>query len=79
MIQYLLKNGADMNHISADHGTPLHYAAYMYLKEAAQLLLDAGTDSNMVVDSLTPADLAKIQGNMELYELLVAKSALSNQ
>lgn len=70
MVESLILRGADVRHVDARFGTPLHYAAYLGLVEESALLLSAGADAESVIDGLTPAALAEKHGNIEVHQLL---------
>lgn len=66
-------NDGALNHTDGS-GTPLHYAAYSGKEDEVRILLDAGAIPDMVIDDETPASLAKRNGHMRIYEMLVARS-----
>ena len=45
-LEYLLKNGGDVNATSRDHNTPLHSAAFLGHYKAVKLLLDKHASIN---------------------------------
>lgn len=67
-------NDGALNHITDAWGTPLHYAAYLGKEDEVRILLDAGAIPDIVVNDETPASLAKRDGYMRIYEMLVARS-----
>lgn len=77
MVRFLLENGADVDHIDPVRGSPLHRAAFMGMKEVAQLLLDAGANPNATFYEQTPDEVAKASEDMSLYDLLLAARGVS--
>ncbi|PGH18848.1 hypothetical protein AJ79_00261 [Helicocarpus griseus UAMH5409] len=76
MLRLLVENGADLNYVHEEYGSPLHHATYWGEKKIVQALLDAGANVNIVEDAalenaLTPAELAKKENNKEVYDMLV--------
>lgn len=67
-------NDGALDHVTDGSGTPLHYAAYLGKEDEVRILLDAGAIPDMVIDDETPASLAKREGHMRIYEMLVARS-----
>lgn len=78
MVQHLISKGADVNHIDEKHGTPLHWTAYLNLKQEAAFLLEGGADPTIVCHGYTPAELAKMHGHMEFYDWIVGQVAPNN-
>lgn len=68
----------DVNGISADGMTPLHWACLRGDLHMAECLLEAGADPtirNEALDGLSARDLAQVMGYTELTELLSAREA----
>ncbi|CZR65974.1 uncharacterized protein PAC_15874 [Phialocephala subalpina] len=75
VMKYLIARGVDVNAIGSmvgsREGTPLHYAVALKSEEKINLLLDAGADKTIKTSyGMTPADVAKSRGYMEIFEFL---------
>lgn len=77
MLEFLIKNGANVNATSKDDDeTPLHLAAIMGRCEMAILLLENGADVNYRDDGLaTPLHLACLYSTEEMVNLLLSHGA----
>ncbi len=71
IVKILFKNGADLN-TKGDYGvTALHHAAnYGYTEIAKYLLMNGSKPNEKNLNDNTPSDLAKMSGNIEIYDLL---------
>lgn len=78
VLKFFIDKGADINHVTTETGTPLHYAAWLGKEAEVRILLDAGADPTVVVNDDTPASLAKRNDHMGIYELLVRRSVAPN-
>ncbi|SVA88841.1 uncharacterized protein METZ01_LOCUS141695, partial [marine metagenome] len=74
--ELLISEGADVNAITLEGSTPLHFAAWNGYKEVAEILIDNGADLNVINNELagtpfiTALDWAIQQGNTETADLL---------
>ena len=74
--ELLISEGADVNAITLEGSTPLHFAAWNGYTEIAELLIDNGADLNVINNELagtpfiTALDWAIQQGNTETADLL---------
>ena len=74
--ELLISEGADVNAITLEGSTPLHFAAWNGRKEIAELLIDNGADLNVINNELagtpfiTALDWAIQQGRTETADLL---------
>ena len=74
--QLLISEGADVNAITLEGSTPLHFAAWNGYKEIAEILIDNGADLNVINNKLagtpfiTALDWAIQQGRTEIADLL---------
>jgi cytohesin len=74
--ELLISEGADVNAITMEGSTPLHFAAWNGRKEIAELLIDNGADLNVINNELagtpfiTALDWAIQQGRTETADLL---------
>lgn len=69
VVNYCLKNGADVNHPNDVNDTALHLASWRGYTDIAKSLLDAGADTSLKnKDFKTPYDLAREE---EMKHLLV--------
>ncbi|MDP6306878.1 MAG: ankyrin repeat domain-containing protein [Verrucomicrobiota bacterium] len=74
--EFLISEGADVNAITLEGSTPLHFAAFNGYKEIAELLIDNGADVNVINNELagtpliTALDWAIQQGKTETADLL---------
>lgn len=78
MIKLLLKQGAEVNHVSKEGYTPLLYAGLVadYPAEAVRLLIQAGAEVNVSDgDGRTPLVLAVEQNDLDNVRLLLQKGA----
>lgn len=76
-MEQLLANGADIN-ARRSAGTPLHAAAAMGHRRAAEWLLDRGADTTVRnVWSSTPAGTARYFGHTDLADLISSRAAAS--
>lgn len=65
VVEWLIKEGANVNATDPEGNTPLHFAAYCGRESSARLLVAAGADKTCVnADGLTPGEVAD-------YELMV--------
>lgn len=75
MVKSLLEEGVDPN-MSLDESElrPLHFAAQNNCLEIGKLLITAGADIDVatVPDGETPLDVARLHGNKEFVDLLLA-------
>ncbi|XP_051159489.1 ankyrin-3-like isoform X2 [Leptopilina boulardi] len=69
IVEFLLKEGADVNCSTRDKFTPLHYAVALENLEISQLLLEHGADVN-VESSREGSPLYVIAGRSEMKNLL---------
>lgn len=76
VLKFFINKGADINHVTAKTGTPLHYAAFLGKEDEVRILLDAGADPSIVVNGETPASIANNNGHMHIYEMVVARSSV---
>ncbi|WP_053332588.1 ankyrin repeat domain-containing protein [Candidatus Jidaibacter acanthamoebae] len=78
MVKILLKNNANVNATDDEGCTPLHYAAKdLAGKEFAEILLNYGIGIDIENDKgKTPIDIAFLEGNYELFELLALNGAI---
>ena len=62
--ELLISEGADVNAITLEGSTPLHFAAWNGYKEIAEILIDNGADLNVINNELagTPSS-SSTQGN----------------
>ncbi|PVH86239.1 ankyrin [Cadophora sp. DSE1049] len=73
VMEYLIDHGIDINAVRPDLGTPLHYAVTLGSKarEKLELLLRRGADRTVKNTSgVTPAELAKQKGYLDLLDIL---------
>lgn len=75
VMKYLIGRGVDVNAmgsmVGSREGTPLHYAVALKSEEKIKLLLQAGADKKVKTSyGMTPADVAKSKGYMEIFELV---------
>jgi len=78
-IQMLIDNGADINHLTTDHETPLHYAARNDFVEAISLLIANGADINSNnTEGFTPLHIAAMENNVAAVIKLVTMGANLN-
>lgn len=75
MTKFVIQQGIDVNTPSDRWSTPLHHAVYHRNTSVAKLLLDAGADPSAQAQGrnftgMTPAELAKLEGDMDLYSLI---------
>ena len=77
-VRELLRDGVPVNCREAGMA-PLHVAAIMGQTDAAAILIESGgdVDARVTVTGDTPLYLGALNGNSELVELLIAKSAQS--
>ncbi len=74
--ELLISEGADVNAITLEGSTPLHFAAWNGYKEIAELLIDNGADVNVINNELagtpfiTALDWAIQQGRTATADLL---------
>ena len=74
--ELLISEGADVNAITLEGSTPLHFAAWNGFTEIAELLIDNGADLNVINNELagtpfiTALDWAIQQGRTEIADLL---------
>jgi ankyrin repeat protein len=74
--ELLISEGADVNAITLEGSTPLHFAAWNGRKEIAEILIDNGADLNVINNELagtpfiTALDWAIQQGKTETADLL---------
>ena len=74
--ELLISEGADVNAITLEGSTPLHFAAWNGYKEIAEILIDNGADLNVINNKLagtpfiTALDWAIQQGRTEIADLL---------
>ena len=74
--ELLISEGADVNAITLEGSTPLHFAAWNGYKEVAEILIDNGADLNVINNELagtpfiTALDWAIQQGRTETADLL---------
>jgi ankyrin repeat protein len=70
-MKYLIDRGVDINVTRRDWETPLHYAVFVGSKEKMQLLLDRGADLKIKnIRGMTPSEMAKERGEMDLFGIL---------
>ncbi|GKT35408.1 Enolase, partial [Aduncisulcus paluster] len=69
IVSALLYHGADPNALNKDKRTPMHFAAEDGDLRVIEMLLDKGGDPLGGKVKPKPADIAKIKGNMDAYEL----------
>lgn len=80
IINYLVKNGANINSIAEteNNATPLIFALMFNHKEAAKLLIDLGADINKKDSKhLSPLDHAIYLNDNDLINLMIEKGAKS--
>jgi len=79
IMKFLIDRGIDLNGRDSStgtrkyraYGTPLHYAVELGSRETAELLLENGADYTIKDGwGKTPAEMAKEQGKLDLFELL---------
>lgn len=71
MIDWLIKNGAEINVVTERQVTPLYMAARATSLEAVNALLSAGADKTICNDQgISPAAVAKQRGNTVIAERL---------
>lgn len=77
MVELLLKHGADANAKDAYATTPLYRVASKLNGNAkiAELLLDNGATTEGIPDSCSPLHSACLNGNLEVFRLLIAHKA----
>jgi ankyrin repeat protein len=70
-MKFLINRGININTFRREGETPRHYAVRMGSREKVELLLESGADGTTKdVRGLTPAEVAKEKGRMDLYEIL---------
>jgi ankyrin repeat protein len=83
--QLLISEGADVNAITLEGSTPLHFAAWDGRKEIAEILIDNGADLNVINNELagtpfiTALDWAIQQGKTETADLLRKHGGMTAQ
>lgn len=70
MVELLISKGAQVDALTTDHKTPLHYAAGKGHLEIAQALVRNDADVTLVCNGKTPLDLAKEYGRDEVVDFL---------
>lgn len=71
IIEFLIKNNANVNHKTDNGGTALIYATRNNNSKALILLLSAGANIDLITkENLTALDVAKINGFKEIVEIL---------
>lgn len=77
IVNFLLKEGANINALNNQGGTPLHVAASRNQPECAAILLDAGAEieSVRVEGSVTPLAIAVFKNNLEAAEFFLSRGA----
>jgi len=69
-MKYLISKGIDVNHVTREKGTPLHYAIHCNKKEKIQLLLDSGADTSITsFGGTTVAEMARLSSSEEIREM----------
>ncbi|OGX07394.1 MAG: hypothetical protein A2Y06_01415 [Omnitrophica WOR_2 bacterium GWA2_37_7] len=90
MIEYLIKEGADVDHVSSFSNSVLINAIALENMEAAEVLIKAGAEVNVkglqlimhgisVNWNWTPLMTAVYKGNLDLVKLLIQKGAKVNE
>jgi ankyrin repeat protein len=67
VLKFLIDKSADINHVAAETGTPLHCAAFLGKENEVRTLLHAGADPSVVIIGETPTSIAKTNGRMHIY------------
>jgi ankyrin repeat protein len=74
LMKFFIQKGADLNHVDAGTGTPLHHAASFAFEPLIRILLDSGANPTILVDGKTPADVASDRKHDGATEMLVEAS-----
>ena len=75
-IKSFISKGADVNAMSENGMTPLHWASVLGFRDAAEILLDNGADLEAKnKDGWTPLKLASDHGQDRLAEFFISRGA----
>jgi len=83
--ELLISEGADVNAITLEGSTPLHFAAWNGFTEIAELLIDNGADLNVINNELagtpfiTALDWAIQQGRTEAADLIRKHGGMTSE
>jgi ankyrin repeat protein len=71
LMKFFIQKGADLHHVDAATGTPLHHAASFAFEPLIRILLDSGANPSILVDGKTPADVASDRKHDGTTKMLV--------
>ena len=79
VVQFLIKNGADINVQTKAGWTALHYAAGWKMSECVDLLLKCGADKTLMnALEQTPEQVAHNRGHIEIAEKIASYSRMKS-
>lgn len=71
IVEYLIKNGADLNACNLEKNTPLHWACLNGHSEVVRVLIVGGADATILNShERTPMDEAVSRGKMEVVDAI---------
>lgn len=76
-MQFLIKNGADVDIRDFSDWTPLHYAVIREKKEIAEMLVNVGANVNLrASEGRNALYMAAAKGNKDIVEILIIKEPM---